>query len=96
MDSSSEQAMGSACGKAVADLVIEWTDKGADPIDVLECVALSIGSILVNSQVLDLETGQARDMTAKEAGDVAAEFVEDGFKMTRMIMLEEGVDPPNK
>jgi hypothetical protein len=87
-----EEEMGTDCGNAVAGLIVKWTEAGADSIDVVECLALSIGCVLVNSKVMGLTDTTVRDITAAEAGDMVAEFVEDGFKSTRMMMLE---DPSN-
>tara|TARA_B110000902_G_C13949651_1_gene453075 strand:- start:24 stop:311 length:288 start_codon:yes stop_codon:yes gene_type:complete len=87
--SSFQQEMGTDCGNVIASLVIKWADSGADPAEVLECVALSIGSILVDSKVLEPDGMTVRTITAAEAGDMVAEFVEDGFKSTRLMMLEE-------
>ena len=81
--------MGADCGDTVAKLVIKWSDLGADPAEILECLALSIGSVLVDSKVLEPDGMTVRTITAAEAGDMIAEFVEDGFKSTRLMMLEE-------
>ena len=92
-----EHEMGAECGDAVAGLVIKWADQGCEAIDVIECLALSIGCVLVNSKVMDLNGTVARPITAAECGDMVAEFVEDGFKSTRMMMLEEeSSTPPSK
>tara|TARA_B110000902_G_scaffold265053_1_gene348258 strand:- start:1031 stop:1327 length:297 start_codon:yes stop_codon:yes gene_type:complete len=92
-----ELEMGAECGDAVAGLVIKWAEKGCDAIEVIECLALSIGCVLVNSQVMGVKDTSIRTITAAEAGDMVAEFVEDGFKSTRMMMLEEQSSiPPTK
>tara|TARA_B100000780_G_scaffold272820_1_gene235576 strand:- start:16678 stop:16968 length:291 start_codon:yes stop_codon:yes gene_type:complete len=90
-----EEEMGAECGDAVAALVIRWGDRGADAIDVIECIALSMGCVLVNSKVMSPEDTEVRNITAAEAGDMVAEFVEDGFKSTRMMMLEEQSNNPS-
>lgn len=79
--------MGIECGKLFGDMVLKWTNLGADPLDVIECFGLSIGAVMIESQAV--ENGNLRTITAAEAGDVVAEFVEDGFKSTRMLLLEE-------
>lgn len=85
----SEEEMGAECGDAVAALVVKYAEAGADAIDVIECLALSIGCVLVNSKVMGMGETAVRGITAAEAGDMVAEFVEDGFKSTRMMLLEE-------
>jgi hypothetical protein len=96
MSFSKEQELGNDCGETVASLIIKWVDQGCDTLDVVECIAQSIGCILVSSQVMGVQDTSVRTITAAEAGDMVAEFVEDGFKSTRMMMLEEQslVTPP--
>lgn len=92
-----QEEMGEECGNAVAGLVLKWAEQGCEAIDVIECIALSIGCVLVNSQVMTVMDPTVRTITAAEAGDMVAEFVEDGFKSTRMMMLEEqAAIPPKK
>lgn len=84
-----EEEMGKECGDAVAALVVKWTSEGADLLDIVEGISISVGCVLVNSRVMGIGDTSVRDITAAEAGDMVAEFVEDGFKSTRMMMLEE-------
>ena len=91
---SDSKDMGTHCGEVVANLVLDWSTKDTDAIDVIECIALSIGCILVNSKVMGPTDTSVRNITAAEAGDMVAEFVEDGFKSTRMMMLEEHSNNP--